>query len=470
VISDVELVHEQSHERLHSDVQRNLSLNFNKKMKELSWHTCTICQEKYLFRDGLNHRKVHRSSKSCWQFSEANMDPGVVPDELKDLSFVEEQLIARIHPVLSVYKLKGCQYGYKGNVINFSQDVNTFAKELPHRISDLSNILTVRFENNRAVVTDFRVRGDKVYKALLWLKANNEYYKHIEISQDSLDLLPEDGNVFDEVLSLSIGETSTDESDSESEIESENIVASGVPSTNIANQDIQIRSALNWPSLSCDPVSESSPGFIMSAFPKLFPYGNCGLYHDKRKKKISIHAYMKHFLCYHDGRFAQHKTFRFFAFNMWMRHCALTDGNVYVKKNESVGNMNAEELKKHIEENPAALKNLMFIGSNIRGSKPYWKELKDMVEQIGLPTIFLTMSAADTYWPELFKLLTGKDISDISMVERRRLIQENPLVVDTFFMYRFECFVENLSDFDAFVGICLCFFLLVVFFIFCICV
>ena len=37
------------------------------------------------------------------------MDCLVHPEELKCLTYIEEQLIAQVHPVLSVYQIKGGQ-------------------------------------------------------------------------------------------------------------------------------------------------------------------------------------------------------------------------------------------------------------------------------------------------------------------------------------------------------------------------
>ena len=378
---------------------------------------------------------------------------------LKDLTFIEEQLIARIHPVLSVYKLKGCQYGYRGNVINFCQDIQEFALKLPHRIEDLQSIITVRFQNNRANSCDFRVRANKVVEALVWLKENNEYYHDIEICNENVKMLPEDENVFEKLTSLTLSESgeeasSEDESETDDDVMNSHVKSSGVPCASYVSHNEQVNAVLNWPEMNEDPVSESTPGFLMCAFPALFPYGNCDL-KDHRESEVKMHDYFKHFLSYSDERFAKHQTFRFYAFNMWLRHTALTNGNVFMKKDLTVSKMTVEQLKEHIEQNPSYLKKLMFMGSNIRGSKSYWKsrcgELRDMIEQIGLPTIFLTMSAADFYWPDLFRLLTGKDISQINMSEGRKLIQDNPLVVDMFFQFRLQCFIEKVSKEKIFI-------------------
>ena len=39
---------------------------------------------------------------------------------------------------------------------------------------------------------DFRVRGDRVQEALLWLRRNNRYYSNIEIDYAVLNALPDD--------------------------------------------------------------------------------------------------------------------------------------------------------------------------------------------------------------------------------------------------------------------------------------
>jgi len=39
-------------------------------------------------------------------FKENNMDPGVVPEELKGLTKIEEMLIAQVFTVMTVYRLQ----------------------------------------------------------------------------------------------------------------------------------------------------------------------------------------------------------------------------------------------------------------------------------------------------------------------------------------------------------------------------
>ena len=104
------------------------------------------------------------------RYSQANdMDPRAVPQCLQNLSQVEEMLIARICPIMSVHRKHSGQRGYKGHVINFPQDIKEFLSKLPCNVSDLP-ILIVRRHGADNTHKDFRVRRARVLSALIWLK------------------------------------------------------------------------------------------------------------------------------------------------------------------------------------------------------------------------------------------------------------------------------------------------------------
>ena len=71
------------------------------------------------------------------------MDPGSVPAELQGLSEVEELLIARGFPIMSIYRKHGGQRGKNGHVLNLPQDIQGFLNSLPANMSDLP-ILGIR--------------------------------------------------------------------------------------------------------------------------------------------------------------------------------------------------------------------------------------------------------------------------------------------------------------------------------------
>jgi hypothetical protein len=128
-----------------------------------------------------------------------NMDPGDVPEELQGLTEIEEMLIAQIFPVISVYCLRGGQYAYKGNVINFPQDVHKFVTRLPRHPSSLDTLVVRQRSANGSTFRDFNVCRIKIARALSWLKENNRYYINIIIDNEILQSLPENGPI-DEYL------------------------------------------------------------------------------------------------------------------------------------------------------------------------------------------------------------------------------------------------------------------------------
>ncbi|KAK3916400.1 ATP-dependent DNA helicase [Frankliniella fusca] len=435
---------------------------FEQSMKNLDWQTCEFCNVKILsWKNGCPHQR------HCVRFrSENNMDPGSVPVELKDLSFVEEQLISQVHPVIALFKLKGIQYGYSGNVINFCQDVNSFTKQLPMKLKDLPSILTVKFDNKVSNAHYFRVRAEKVVNALKWLKANNPWYADIEINEENVQLLPEDDNVYNVFESVCVSsesssnfhtdidgeETETDEEYSDnmqnSEAEFANVYVSGLPQVNAESTENQIKSHLEWPIIDDKPINEfSTEGYICRAFPTLFCYGTADL-RSGRLHSVSAGEYFKHLLNYKDGRFARHLTFRFFALNSWMRWSALDDGKLFIKNNKEFENMTIARLKTLLQEKPHLIKKLMYYSSNLRGTRSYWNarcgELTDMVSQFGLPTFFLTLSSADMHWPDLYKLLDSNNYENLTEKQRRDLLQNNPNIVDAFFSERVEKFITQI--------------------------
>lgn len=62
---------------------------------------------------------------------------------------------------------------------------------------------------------------------------------------------------------------------------------------------------------------------------------------------------------------------------------------------------------------PKILKSLYFWSGSNRGSNSYWfqqrGELEAMVNQRGIPTAFLTLSAADLWWPDLARLMGSQN-------------------------------------------------------------
>ena len=108
------------------------------------------------------------------------------------------------------------------------------------------------------------------------------------------------------------------------------------------------------------------------------------------------------------------------------------------------------------------MKNLIFKDQaylflrGIPGSPPYWQkfmyEVIAMIQQLGIPTWFLTLSCADLRWPELFHILshvrgeniTDEEIDDLSYNEKCSLLNLNPVIVAKHFQHRVETFFKDI--------------------------
>ena len=84
----------------------------------------------------------------------------------------------------------------------------------------------------------------------------------------------------------------------------------------------------------------------------------------------------------------------------------------------------------------------------VRGSPPYWgkaqKDLYAMIRQLGAANLFLTLSAAETRWPHLLKILSkivdninlsDDDISNMTWADKCRLISTDPVTCARHFDY-----------------------------------
>lgn len=290
----------------------------NRRSPELKLPTpgmCSKCQE-----------PIHR-----FKFSrENNMDPGPVPPELSGLTHIEQILIAQVHPIISMYRIRGAQYVYSGQVIHFYQNINEYIRVLPVNPADLPSTLVFNKNTSSGHVT-FRARAEKIRAALLWLKTHNMYYSSIEISEYNLSRLPEDGDISHLIPSVDF----TEELEGDVEGIEESFV---LPQQNFDQQQyIEDELHLEYPTRDECPINEfTTEGYIACAVPCLFPTGDGDL-RQNRHIPVTEDDYFKHLMKYRDPRFSQDSRFRYFALNTVMRHNALATANVYVQRSRFRG-------------------------------------------------------------------------------------------------------------------------------------
>ncbi|KAJ7933320.1 hypothetical protein B0H13DRAFT_2306998 [Mycena leptocephala] len=133
-------------------------------------------------------------------------DPVIAP-ELKDLTVVEEAMIARCRAKCWIIQLRDdggessiptTQRGVRGHIIIHPQKPSTIAKVLPLPIADIITPICVVFVGSKPPTMEWLkekarplvVRKEKVQKALNWLKIHSYLYADVEIDQQVINELP----------------------------------------------------------------------------------------------------------------------------------------------------------------------------------------------------------------------------------------------------------------------------------------
>ena len=91
---------------------------------------------------------------------------------------------------------------------------------------------------------------------------------------------------------------------------------------------------------------------------------------------------------------------------------------------------------------------------NVRGSPAYFKkamyDVLGMIRQLGIPTWFLTLSAADMQWPDVIQTiarqystkLTDEDVKTMLFEEKSKWLRQNPVTAARHFQYRINAFLQ----------------------------
>ncbi|KDR65011.1 hypothetical protein GALMADRAFT_44383, partial [Galerina marginata CBS 339.88] len=122
---------------------------------------------------------------------------GEIPDVLKNLTYVEKLLIARVRHNRCIVKVASGRYKMRANAITFQSPVPKIYDVLPPPVKELDEVLAFIFTGPcRPTKDDIKrtpllVRRNHVANALNWLKLNHADYSDVGISKDNLMQYPE---------------------------------------------------------------------------------------------------------------------------------------------------------------------------------------------------------------------------------------------------------------------------------------
>ena len=314
-----------------------------------------------------------------------HMALGDIPDELKDLTVVEEAMIAKCRAKCWVVQLKeensgvlvsNSQRGVKGHIIVYPQRPSAIATILPPPLEEVSTPICVIFVGSSPPTDEWlqkkakplAVRREKIRGALLWLKRHNPHYKDVLINESILNSLPPeytlpvhvqhvlpsddrdaltaryDGTVTSDVQSTSKEDHSshtTENFEPKVDIPFQNVVITDVdgnaPSNELraaAVRHIKKRGG-GYVEIPHDPAPVNeffNPELFPMIYPTLYPYGIGGFENIQRTTRVSMKRHVKHLFNLSDRRFQEHYSFLFTVFNILQRRQLLLHSSLKVKQ------------------------------------------------------------------------------------------------------------------------------------------
>ena len=161
---------------LRENIEKALA-NYRKNIERWKLQHCHICKEGDPYQMKPSDISKYKCSR-CKQKSDNDYfacefaDPREVPAHLPQLTFMEEQLIARVYVNQYVYFRRSDTIASKGHCINFQQDPSEIANDLPRLAADIC-VIVIRKMHLNGTCQELKVRRHAVETWLYWLKENH---------------------------------------------------------------------------------------------------------------------------------------------------------------------------------------------------------------------------------------------------------------------------------------------------------
>jgi hypothetical protein len=327
------------------------------------------------------------------------------------------------------------------------------------------------------------VRRQIVLDALNWKIKNDPNYSDVHISENNLNLLPENDiptslsdSIAEEVENVdpfgksfpmsSIREENYEEDDKEDEL----MEKIGYVDLNGDTLTYPELFAASWNNTLLGvghkqiPISEYSDDVIYGSFPELFPYGKGvpeGMLQNKNPT-YSLQNWLKHLVLLHDKRFVEHHSFIFVLFNMIRRREVCKKAKLMLRDQkygniiEAIKNLKASDFDSICEgiekgmtwdkilkncnlDIQNLLNGLKIVSSSQQGSlgsKLFSRNhLRNVITAKRIPFIWLTLTSANIKEP-IVALLNGishDEALNLNSRERKNLVADDPVAAVEYF-------------------------------------
>ena len=410
-----------------------------------------------------------------------NLELEPIPEELKDMNSLTQQLLAQTIPFAKIVNLPvGKQKGIRGPVVCVPSNISVTSKVLPRLLTE-ADIIGIKLKRklSYAGYTDYKqVNISRVQAGLQYLKEHNPLYRDVTIdpnwadqnSTDDLNILLDTRETSGDVPMQEQAHELSDEDNNESYNQENSDHLRGVENdTCLQAMDFNSDALAELENcvVSIAPAEGNKPVPIFKqgdedrealSFPTLFPTAK-NTFNQERERHLTLSKYLNARLLGSDTRFAQNTQYVFFAQYAKELNQLLSNISIAMRRGATKSRdgktltaevlSNTEELQK-IFKADAGYRNL----PTLRGSPEYWRrtmnDLFATIRQLGLPTFFFTFSAAELsrWWPEVIETIAkqnGKPVNfnDTEFEDRCEIIRSNPVSAVRIFYQRVNEFITH---------------------------
>ena len=405
------------------------------------------------------------------------------PPEL-NLHQLEERLIALPIPFMQIRELpRGGQYSLKGNVINVPVDIQPTINCLPRPMDENFTVAIQLKKKLSYKKVDFKenIRPLRVLSALHWLMNNSKLYKNSgitlndswfqEVTESAEDAVREFLEVSkeqpkdekqeqDKASENAIAESNDYDSDHYSEIDVNDHVGNIDTLVDEADIDNKYDKVYTFaPGEGQHPLSlyqDKDAEYL--CFPTIF----CGQTPpSKNERLVPVHYsdIVKWELGSVDRRAAQSVPNIVFKHKKLQMKQISDKVNLVVRRCKRRGQKitAAEARDSNYLDKLVNLDEGYYIFRQLRNSPAYLemrkKDIFAMIRQLSLPTWFMSLSAADTRWTDLLKILaklndgieySEKEIEELTWQEKTKLVQKDPVTCSRYFDHRVQEFLSTI--------------------------
>ena len=389
---------------------------------------CEQCLKMFVTSSALSKITTEKLCSTCKYYQRANMEnpfqwkklnPGTIPVELNILNSTELKLVSRIHPYSKIIRLpRGGQFAERGQVICIPVPHQQLSDILPRPIDESGDLLIQSAKGNSI----HTVNSHRIHSALSWLRKNNELYHSVTLNKNYAT---------DTVVAC-------DESDTD---EYKHVA--------LACEDYVTPNEKKVTKL---PIIKGTPVNIFQdknteelCFPNLYPYGING------KDQIgnrSLQNYFKTRLLNKDSRWRHDIQYLFWSTYVYEQNYLQNCISIAMRFKGNMGGISVNQLHAGIPRDIAEDYSFM---KDIRGTASYWRNqlynLLAKIRTLGPPTFFVSLSANDMHWPELFMFidstLTWSEANALPAATRCNMLKENYVLASIYFSFRWNRFLHT---------------------------